>query len=247
MGYNAIRELFLHFLYGYGRKCMPGYVSSESNALRIHANTETPAQRILTMAKNTATVAEVATIATVEPGNQATVGSYTIANRGTLPVTVSTGGKNGYRFKINGITVTGVMRWCGFNGWGWDDMRCVLSLLGLGEAVNDNTVGCQISSGRQSAVNKGKASHHGVVPSDDEMGKETIAELKAMKAATAEVAAKGRELRRAGTEVAKMVTGTGKARKVEPVAFNWRSGFATQFVASEAGTVKRKSTPRKKK
>lgn len=187
----------------------------------------------------TATVVVTSSNKLVNPGEQATVGKFTVQNRGTLPVQISEGSKGGYRFCIDSVPVTQVMRHCGGAGWKFDEMRAVLSLLGLGEAVNDNTVCCQLSSGRRSAEGVSNP-HHGAIPV---LGKTLTAEMELMRTATAEVSAKGRELRRSGTVVAE----TGKGKNKVEVTFNWRNTLATNFVHSESGSIKRKAKKADKK
>lgn len=185
----------------------------------------------------------------IKPNSQSQVGEFLIANRGLLPVTVSLGTKGGYRYKIAGIQVTAILRWIGFveNGnLGWDIARAFLSLQGLGDAVKDNTVGAQTSSGR--LVANGGKSNHGPIPTESEMGKETVAALKTMLEMVRPAATKGREMRRAGTMVEVATeTGKGKNKKIVPVetAFNWRT-FGSAFVATESGTVKAKKPAAKK-
>lgn len=191
--------------------------------------------------EKTATVVEpIAQFAVINPGEAKKIGKYTIENRGNMPVKVSQGAKDGFRYSVNDYPITQIMRWAGANGWKFDGTRAVLCLMGLGECVNDNTVTCQLSSGRRSAEWKSNQTgepHHGFAP---ELDAETIAALKKMAIATAEVAAKGKEMRRAGT----IELQQGK-KKVQ-VPFDWRLGFATQFAVSESGSLSAKKKPSKK-
>lgn len=168
----------------------------------------------------------------IMPGQTSTVGEHTIVNRGNLPIVVTVGAKGSYRYRVHGENLTGVMRWCGCDGWKWDEMRAVLCLMGLGTAVADNTVGAQISSGTL-VRNKGK-SNHGPIP---ELSKEMIASLRAMKAHTADAAEKGRALRKSG---AKLQGVNDKGKKTKEVLFAWNSPVVSQFIMSESGSMKRK-------